>query len=1214
MSIKALRDKKLGLAYCLLIFIFAIGIIFLLPWKDVAAQEGENQSLTIYKNTKSGEQKNNLFTVPLNLERFSQEHADNFVTKAKLRLKTESSSAVASAIALSFPRNLDAGANGWSSRNGAFTWIGEKNKETTQALSLNIEGNQKLIDLTTYNALWIDYTSKSALPNCLTGVDLVVMTEPYSKSSKGNRAQTWQTVSASPQMERRSVSPESEQWKKKDYRYLLGRELRLRPDPHWRFVQQEKNVMIQRRLNWDLGQDPILRLEMSGAWPLKKMNVRVSFSGDNDREKIIELPENAIVSQTGENNSLIQIDLARVLRALFPENIKKYRLNPKENSIVLREIILFSEGDIQNIKKDKPLKTVKLFSTESKSDRESDTKLTLPHRHERLNAHSSRMIVDLADITRTLRATLESAHLRLLPPENSAECAINLNQVHLVGEYQHKIPVYVQLLKDENRKLHGPFLKSQLHSEKFEIVKTIKNFHIGIPYSHYHPCASLAPYVTLINRNSTNVVDTFDKKNYSSDYLILDKFGSPHEDNPARLYYESVTGLQATSRKAEICKLSGGLTIKRHAREIEFHIPVGKRVTSETRFFFGAENISVQNSISELILEDQRGSVTRKRVQPNAPSTIVDTPTSLKKLTLRIRPQDKNYKFYVNELILFEPLLVDKTEALHIKNLKFLRQQPSPILSKRSEKKHISVASGEIKGLLSESKPTRFTTHLTSRIIQFTGMTITYDFPSGTLESEKCFISLSLNGVNDSLKRTFCPSNVSGSAVITSSDLFSQEDPDIGPLVSVDWIINSRTQPKGPTALPTFTINFEINGWAERSVIDELQDSPLLKTQDGHLLRSNFAPLSDVVGNLASGHLWVPLTPSDLVSLVKNGGGLEPVDNPLFTVEEVTLKPRKEMDWIRWKELKPTLVVETKSSWDRRVIWLSLIVLLVLAALRDLWLPNKVWLNFRGQVISTYLLVSQGVRSAHCQFSRRLALINLYIGLAGFGLSLWLAAQNAGSYLGSMFLFLSVIFFIGVWLHSKGPSTQKLCFLKKIVSIFPLCNTALALGKWGLELQAFYGFLPLVGAAYLFLPEVCHRFRVFGRRCPGSLRLLGWTFIMLSLHGLTLVMGWGYSSAFGNMVAVLAMREGLLSFEHTLRARFPVVAKNIFDGAGSLYFTCAIICLSATAIILTLKLELFVAQSSVVIYYCILIGIFLELKALRSQKSERQSSLRLRDA
>jgi len=168
-----------------------------------------------------------------------------------------------------------------------------------------------------------------------------------------------------------------------------------------------------------------------------------------------------------------------------------------------------------------------------------------------------------------------------------------------------------------------------------------------------------------------------------------------------------------------------------------------------------------------------------------------------------------------------------------------------------------------------------------------------------------------------------------------------------------------------------------------------------------------------------------------------------------------------------------------------------------------------------------------------------------------------------------------------------------------------------SLGKYKLGVEALWGFLPLFGAVYVLLPALYRFGQWLARNYRGYVSLGGWFMLTLTLYGVGLLVkvggGENYFFIFGGLAAFFALRAGLLAIEPRLRGFFPVAAKHVYGGAGSLYFTGALVMLVTTAVVLSVGLQPIAEQLAIIVYYFLVVGTVLEILALRRQSRKEAS-------
>ena len=125
-------------------------------------------------------------------------------------------------------------------------------------------------------------------------------------------------------------------------------------------------------------------------------------------------------------------------------------------------------------------------------------------------------------------------------------------------------------------------------------------------------------------------------------------------------------------------------------------------------------------------------------------------------------------------------------------------------------------------------------------------------------------------------------------------------------------------------------------------------------------------------------------------------------------------------------------------------------------------------------------------------------------------------------------------------------------------------------------------------------------------RLPGLARAISWYAITFVLFFAGLFQKvhdkQNYFFIFGAMTAVLAMSASFFILKSYLFLVSPSLARLIFRSAGSLYFSAAIVGLIGAALLVSISLEPIAQQVALLVYYCLVVGIVLELTSLRRER------------
>lgn len=116
--------------------------------------------------------------------------------------------------------------------------------------------------------------------------------------------------------------------------------------------------------------------------------------------------------------------------------------------------------------------------------------------------------------------------------------------------------------------------------------------------------------------------------------------------------------------------------------------------------------------------------------------------------------------------------------------------------------------------------------------------------------------------------------------------------------------------------------------------------------------------------------------------------------------------------------------------------------------------------------------------------------------------------------------------------------------------------------------------------------------------------MTGWIVFILIIYviGLTHIghVGENYFFTIGGIFVVIAWGVLAEYLKEWLQQSWPAVAAKIFGSAGSVYFSGALLGLVSTTLLSFPQLKLIAENVMIVVYYCLLVGITLEILALRS--------------
>jgi hypothetical protein len=150
----------------------------------------------------------------------------------------------------------------------------------------------------------------------------------------------------------------------------------------------------------------------------------------------------------------------------------------------------------------------------------------------------------------------------------------------------------------------------------------------------------------------------------------------------------------------------------------------------------------------------------------------------------------------------------------------------------------------------------------------------------------------------------------------------------------------------------------------------------------------------------------------------------------------------------------------------------------------------------------------------------------------------------------------------------------------------------------------------LFSVLYGFAPWLCAM--IYRLTMPSAV-LARWVVLGLGLYAMGLTHigqpGQNYYFTFGGMVVVVIWYIWMEHTREPLQRRWPTVAEKIYGGAGSIYFSGALVGLAITVLLLVPRLQFLAEQVAVVVYYFLVAGTALEVVALRRDQNDQKLTI-----
>ena len=1123
---------------------------------------------------------------------------ENFSAKAQFEWVSQQQSLAANAQAFLWTTDFSQLAQGWAGQGGQYVWRGQLGRQTPLSLSLTTAIAKRSFQLADYDELWIDYTSTPGAKQCGMQLEFQGRLQPHDKK-KPPKSVTWNTGYDSNLKILDMLDTSDTTFKPKDYFYLLGRFLGLAPDEDWRFVQNQKNAVVQRRMHLKLDSAHVLEIPFAEGIGVERVNLLVSRKDSHGGGELLEFSGLSPVATLPDGRPGVRLNLSEALAQRFPREWEENSKKAGSNSFYLQEVFLYFPGDAQTIIKTKPVHRLTVLGFEN-----IQVFSTLRSQVMRVNTFRQRLMVDIRKFAAMDHVDLTQANLNLYSPEDSASCMVSINDIRAVSIYNSQVPVFAENLERWVQSRGGPFvrlLKEQGQVEQPGIVNFLPlSIFSLVEYSKlktqkYLPSGSqeIAPEIKPIKNNAP-----------LPDFRVLTAAGKEVAFENKRISINNGSTLAFQGMEPTISRDGDSLVLKGESDSLEVTWPVATRLSENAWFYFGVTEGAEKIAYVSLTAEFADGHQILRRIEPNRPFRLDSHSAQLSKLRLSLAFKTMPFQIKFRELALFSPKIATYGEARTLTLPLAVNVKPEPILTEGTQ---ILMESGPgyATGILG-NEPVRFVTLLDKQLDWVQGFNLGYRFPLELADDGKCPLTMQLNWTNGQTLRQFCPTNMKGSIFLPLANLLGSENQgrNLGALKSIEWIVAASESRVGG-GQEAFSLSFSIEGLSMVSAMDQVRLSPVIRAGKEEVY-ANMPKLGNALSDSYSKRFWLPLGNAALENIAAIKGDIPPVNHPLFKIIKVVAEPKQPLDTARWLTLLDPPAPKSPPRWPKLLIWGS-VMAFVWAAWKKGW-----WsISGLGSISMGIGKVFFGLARIAIQMQMRLLLLpwlNLMVGVLVLGPGLWVAGRLGASIQGGMVLSGLLFVILGVYSHWRGATYRFLHEKGGFVLALSAGCAIWSLGHFGLKRDAAFGLLPLMGASYALLPLLYQRLLLWWQHKRHHFLLAVWAALTLALYGtgLNLKMGSGenYFLTFGGMAVVMGVRELFLVAETRFRKAFPDIANPVYGGAGSLYFSGALVMLVGTATLLSLKLEPIAEQLAVAVYYCLVDGTVLEKVALRRNQHD----------
>ena len=1133
-----------------------------------------------------------------------------YQAKARVELTTEGTPEVVDSRKLELlpaPDNEDIPGD-WIRRDGAWIWT---TAVKTAPLPLSFQPEAESADtsgsLTDYDELWFDFDKVLPGEPCRINVSLeaAVHDDERENSKKiirfiSNSHQTFSQLS--------SVDVVHAGWKPKGTLYLVKRELGLGFDTDWRYIQDQPNVVIQRRFHQSLKNVSAIDILLLPDVDLDNLNLMVCLK-ENSSPVMINLSEIPKDVQKTPEGQRVRLYLGEVIyKRLAAEKLK--------GPAFLSEIVLFFHGDVASFVASRPLRFVNFLMAGEKSDEKIHDVISLPQHEEKLAHGWRRLVVDLRPLAniRWSQLRLIKAMLKLYPSSPLNFSGVKPLSLRLVSLDDGKRPVYYRTeVLPYIKNFGGPFLTLSDPDNTVEWVAIDDN----LPLTRM---MAVSRRLTLRRQDvvfpdagltvSRDVIKPEPELHGESKSKFRRKFRgrNPVARTPDSrkamdvvLVKTNENGLIIDGQKAETVSLRWALP--------EMHL--------KTKSYFilnmdqGAKK--VRKAILNIAFQD--GTKLSIPFIPNRATIVGNAQTAGKKLQsviVTLQMNSSPFRLQLKDILFFHPFVVPASEA---NRTPWPHQGMSPLNAvnvtasgqclaavSKSMVHGVIIGGSQPPGVLSWRTPV----HLPVQSVN----ALQIHYRLGVAPISPDWLTVTLTGKKKNVRISLSPEKSEDQLTVLLVK-YRGEFQRGEQLQSVFWQVHLPPI-QGEPAVFQFQTGMDAN--LRPSLLSLIQDHAFITSGQRTLRPTAMTDaLSDHFGRYNFG--WI-----DLGQFHWPGGKfpLEFNTSPYFRMTQVILENNNLSASAFWNDVSAKNLPR-KSSWFFRI--LTIVSAMGIAGVS--WLYRRQLITYLGCCRAllrsgagvVWFWICWSLNGFWTFLLRHKLLINRAVSICVIAPVCFLIGRLTNTII--IFQLLAALFLLicGVMRHEihwrqsslPGLSPEKAgkndSAETEPVFIIAITVIGLGLAAWSLGRGQVLGVMPMLLAIfYIHLKWFLY---VFQWLQHSSGRFVFWFLMTLCLYAGGVFRGPGtgenYWFTFGGMAAIVSWRFMCLSLRTWLQNNYPKIADRIYGGAGTLYFSGALAGLVMTAFLLTVKLEPLAEQVAVIVYYFLVVGTVLEVVALRRE-------------
>ena len=661
-----------------------------------------------------------------------------------------------------------------------------------------------------------------------------------------------------------------------------------------------------------------------------------------------------------------------------------------------------------------------------------------------------------------------------------------------------------------------------------------------------------------------------------------------------------------------------GLLIQGKGQWVDIDWPVQASLNKDTLFFLGISRGSKSIHSLEIVPTSQGNKLPPVLGVPNTPIRLVADTTKIEKLKVRMKLRGGPYEISMEEIALFNPVILSPKKAFDFPTLVWGETPLNPEKTRFDPKTKSFIKPGSLKAIVASENSRHpklsWTTKINRKLSWVRGLKINYQVPLAIHNNNPCWLHLTLVGSNSKADQKVCFDNANGQVFLPSDFLFQNFGVNFNENLNfIDWTI--RLDPRKPMAKIPLAINLgmTLDGVDIQTVHNDLKRQPVF-AWSGEKVYPSFSE-DQLFERLSDENGWSDFRLFNLSMMSDKSLPTLNEEHPYLQTKTIAFEGRH-------RPLSKEEKLQAGGDTEGEVSGGFIEGLFTSRLFKIFVVLSLLWLAFNKTTRSK-------LKSLRKQIVQKILqpkiFLNRAIGVFVIGPGFWAIGRFADPEVESIWIFALFVLLTGVvyhelrWFLVNNPTAPD--WAHKIISgkngetpVFLHFATATVLGwsAWRLG-QSAYGshpamlLIPIIFLGYFHIPWLPDRFHRAFFWLPQSKRYSNVTLISLGTAFYIFGNLWVWSEifmSFGGMVLVPLWGRLLQKNQTKIEDHWPGIANRVYAEKGNPYLTGFLVTMGIGALCLLADLDVLAEHTVNVSFFMLVTALYLNARSVYNQRPD----------